>query len=229
MTQTIAGISSMATRQILRELALRFEAEAGFAVAIEAMGGVPAADKVRSGIATDIVILASGPMAKLETEGHLLPGSVVPFARSGMAIAVAAGAARPEIGEAEDVRRAILAAKAVGYSTGPSGDHLLKLCGCWGFDEAAMGRLVKAPAGTPVATLVARGEAELGFQQLSEFAGVDGIDIVGPLPPAIQATTVFAAGIAQTSVQPDAVRQFLAFLNAADADAVKRKHGMEPA
>ena len=229
MTQRITGISSMATRQILADLAARYEGETGCAVAIEAMGGVPAADQVRAGAATDIVILASGPMAKLEAEGHLLPGSVMPFARSGMAIAVRAGAPRPEIGEAEDVRRAISAAKTVGYSTGPSGDHLLKLCADWGFGAAALARLVKAPAGTPVATFVARGDAELGVQQLSEFAGVDGIDVVGPLPPAIQAVTLFSAGIARTSAQPDPVRALIAFLTAEAAGDVKRRHGMEPA
>ena len=229
MSQTIKGISSMATRQILRELAARYEADTGHAVAIEAMGGVPAADNVRSGVATDIVILAAGPMAKLEAEGHLVPGSIVPFARSGMAIAVRAGAPRPAIGTADDVRRAILAATTVGYSTGPSGDHLLKLCADWRFDDAEMARLVKAPAGTPVGTFVARGAAELGFQQLSEFAGVDGIDVVAPLPPEIQAITVFSAGVALMSAQPEAVLALIAFLTADAAGDVKRRYGMEAA
>ena len=93
MTTTITGISSMATRLILGELGQRFEAAEGVKVAIQAMGGVDAAKRVREGEATDIVILASGPMAKLEAEGHLVAGSVKGFTRSGMAIAVRSGAA----------------------------------------------------------------------------------------------------------------------------------------
>src|SRR5674476_121448 len=97
MTTTISGISSMATRLILGELAQRYEAASGVGVAIKAMGGVDAARLVREGEATDIVILASGLMAKLEAEGHIAAGSIRGFARSGMAIAVRAGAERPDI------------------------------------------------------------------------------------------------------------------------------------
>src|SRR6201996_5199672 len=132
MTTTIAGISSMATRLILGELGQRYEAAKGVAVSIQAMGGVDAAKRVREGEATDIVILASGPMAKLEAEGHLVAGSVKGFTRSGMAIAVRKGAARPGIGDEAAVKAAVMAAGKVCYSTVPSGDHLLQLCAKWG-------------------------------------------------------------------------------------------------
>jgi molybdate transport system substrate-binding protein len=228
MTTTISGVSSMATRLILGELAQRYEAASGVAVAIKAMGGIDAARLVREGEATDIVILASGPMAKLEAEGHIAAGSIRGFARSGMAIAVRAGAPRPDIGDEDAVRRAVFAAGTVCYSTGPSGDHLLELCARWGI-AADDPRLLKAPPGVPVGSLVAKGEADLGFQQLSELINVAGIDVLGPLPPEIQAVTVFAAGVASTSRQPEETRKLIAFLTSPQTDAVKRAQGMEPA
>jgi molybdate transport system substrate-binding protein len=228
MTKTIAGISSMATRLILGELAQRYETASGVRAEIKAMGGVEAARVVREGEKTDIVILASGPMAKLEAEGHLVKGSIRGFARSGMAIAVRAGAERPDIGDEDAVRRAVFAARKVGYSTGPSGDHLLQLCERWGL-PADSDRLLKAPPGVPVGSLVAQGEADLGFQQLSELIHVPGIEVVGPLPPEIQAVTVFAAGIASASSQPAETEALIAYLTSAETDAVKRDQGMEPA
>lgn len=220
----IDGISSMATRQILAALTGRYEAETGTQVAIRAMGGVDAARAVRGGEATDVVILASDVMAKLEAEGVVVPGSTAGVARSGMAIAVRAGAPHPDISTAKAVRAAIAAARTVGYSTGPSGDHLVALCEGWGL---AGERLVKAPPGVPVASLVASGDAELGVQQLSELLHVPGIEILGPLPAEIQAVTLFAAGIAEVSTQKDAAKALIAYL-ASDAGAdTKRAQGME--
>ncbi len=223
----ITGISSMATRQILAALGKRFEEKMGKSVAIRAMGGVDAARVVRDGEPTDIVILASDVMSKLQAEGFILAGSIVPFARSGMAIAVRAGMPHPDITSAESVRRAILAAEKVGYSTGPSGDHLLRLCDKWGLSST--GRMIKAPPGTPVASLVAQGQADLGFQQLSELMHVPGIEIVGPLPREIQVETVFAAGIATASKQPEEARAVIAFLASPEGADIKRGQGMDPA
>jgi len=227
MSIEITGVSSMATRLILEELSRRYEVSSGCRVAIRPMGGVDAARRVREGEAVDVVVLASNVMAELEAEGHVAAGSIADFTRSGMAIAVRAGAARPDIGSEEAVRRVVAAASSVGYSTGPSGNHLLKLCEKWGV--APEGRLVKAPPGVPVGTLVARGEVELGFQQLSELMTVPGIDIVGPLPPEIQKVTVFAAGISATAAHGAEARTLIAFLNSPEAVAVKRANGMEPA
>ncbi|MGZ3278626.1 MAG: substrate-binding domain-containing protein [Caulobacteraceae bacterium] len=228
MTATITGISSMATRLILGELAQRYEAAKGVKVQVASMGGVDAAKRVHEGEATDIVILASGPMAKLEAEGHLVAGSVKGFARSGMAIAVRSGAARPDIGSEAAVKAAVMAAKAVCYSTGPSGDHLLQLCAGWGV-AADDPRLVKAPPGVPVGSLVADGKADLGFQQLSELIHVKGIEVLGPLPPEIQNVTVFAAGIASMSQQPEQTAALIAYLASPESAEVKQAQGMEPA
>jgi len=228
MTAALTGISSMATRLILGELARRYEAKIGVAVDIRSMGGVDAARLIRAGEAVDMVVLASNVMAQLEAEGDVRAGSVQGFTRSGMAIAVRAGAQQPDIGSEDAVRRAVLAALRVGYSTGPSGDHLLNLCARWGM-PADSERLIKAPPGVPVGKLVADGDADLGFQQLSELIHVQGLHVVGPLPQEIQAVTVFSAGVCVRSERPADTEALIAFLASPEADAIKREQGMEPA
>lgn len=230
MTPVITGISSMATRQVLAELVARYRAATGQAISVEAVGGVDAARRVRAGEVFDLVILADDVVEKLEIEGHLVAGSRVPFARSAMAMAVRAGAPRPDIGSEAAVRSALMHARSIGYSTGPSGTHLLAVLKSWGLDPATNpGRLVQAKPGVPVATLIAGGEAEIGVQQRSEFLGEPGIDIVGVLPPPVQAVTTFSIGIGARSSQVEEDRAVIAYLNASEADELKRRFGLEPA
>lgn len=229
MSTRITGISSMATRPILAELAAAYERESGIAVAIESVGGVDAAKRVQSGEAFDVVVLAANAIDQLVAAGRVLAGSKVDLVRSGVAIAVRAGAPQPDIGSEDAVRRAVQAARSISYSTGPSGVHLAKLFARWGIAGELEGRIVQAPPGVPVGALVARGEVELGFQQLSELLPLEGIAVIGPLPPAIQIVTSFSAGVCASSAQPEAVRALLAFMNSPQAAETKRRHGMEPA
>ena len=214
----------MATRQLLADLAADF----GRPVSIESVGGVDAARRVQAGEAFDVVVLASTAIDKLIAEGHLQPGRV-DIVRSGVAVAVRAGAARPDIATEEALRRAVEGASSISYSTGPSGVHLARLFERWGIAAQIKDRIVEAPPGVPVGTLVARGEVELGFQQLSELIHLDGIDVLGPLPPAVQVLTTFSAGVGMHSTQPVAAREFLDHLASASAADAKRRHGMEPA
>jgi molybdate transport system substrate-binding protein len=225
----LKGISSMATRQVLAELGASFEASRGVLVAIESVGGVDAARRVQDGEAFDVVVLASDAIDKLIASGHLLPDSKRDLVRSGVAVAVREGASLPDLSSEDAVRSAVLAARSLGYSTGPSGTALARLFERWGIAQQIQGRIVQAPPGVPVASLVARGEVELGFQQLSELLGVTGIAIAGPLPPAIQITTTFSAGIAVHTTQAEWVRAMLDDMTAPQAAAAKRRHGMEPA
>jgi len=225
----ITGISSMATRHLLAELAAAFTERSGMRVAIESAGGVDARKRVEAGEDFDVVFLASEAIDGLMAGGHLAPGSRVDLVRSKIAIAVPAGSPRPDVGSEEGVRRAVLAARSVGHSTGPSGVHLQKLFERWGIAEKIEARLMKAPPGVPVGTLVARGDVTLGFQQLSELLGLDGIQVVGTLPPPIEHVTVFSAGIGARSQNAAAAREMLAFMASSDTAAVKRRHGMEPA
>ncbi len=193
------------------------------------MGGVEAAKLVRGGEPTDIVVLASKVMESLEAEGHIDKGSILDFARSEIGIAVPAGSPKAGVESEQAVRQAMLQARRICYSTGPSGDHLKALCDKWGLTESVIGRALVAPPGVPVASLVARGDADLGFQQLSELIGQPGIEIIGSLPPEIQAVTVFSAGVSSTSSDRDAAYALVAYMASAETRDAKRRYGMEPA
>jgi molybdate transport system substrate-binding protein len=233
MKNTIKGISSMATRQLLAELVADYKKQAtsqtDIAIQIESVGGVDAAKRVQAGEDFDVVILASDAIDKLINAGHIDPSSKVNLVDSGVAVAVKAGSTLPDISSEIAVKAAVLASKTISYSTGPSGVALAKLFERWSIAEQIAHRIVQAPPGVPVGSLVANGEVELGFQQLSELIGLDGITVVGPLPPAIQITTTFSAGVCTASRQADAVKQLLAFMASSQTAEAKRRQGMTPA
>jgi molybdate transport system substrate-binding protein len=219
----------MATRRLLAELTARFEATSSQQVSLESIGGVDAAKRVKAGETFDLVVLAKDAIEDLTAASRIVAGSRVDVAVSAIAIAVPAGIAHPDISSAEGVKRAVLSARSIGYSTGPSGVYLAKLFKTWDSGDRLQNRITVAPAGVPVGSLVARGEIELGFQQLSELIGVDGIEVVGLLPPEIQAITTFSGGIAQMSTQPDAARALLSFMAGPELIPIKRKYGMDAA
>ncbi|MBC5785729.1 substrate-binding domain-containing protein [Ramlibacter sp. USB13] len=229
MTATLKGISSMATRQVLNELARAWEQRSGQAVDVESVGGVDAAKRVAAGEAFDVVFLAADAIDKLAAGGSVVPGTRVDLVDSGVAIAVRAGAPRPDVSSEEALKRAVLAAPTVGYSTGPSGVALVKLFERWGIAQELQGRLVQAQPGIPVGALVARGDVALGFQQLSELIHLEGIDVIGPMPAAVQITTTFSGALCATSKNAEAVNAMLAFMASPDAEAAKRRNGMDPA
>jgi len=229
MTPEIKGISSMATRLVLAELVAAFQRHSGLRVVIESVGGVDAARRVQAGEAFDVVILASDAIDKLITGGHLRAGSKVDLVRSNVAVAVRAGAMQPDISTEDAVRSAVLAARSISYSSGPSGVALARLFERWGIAKDIKDRIVTPPPGIPVGTLVASGEVELGFQQLSELMHLEGIALLGPMPPAVQITTTFCAAVCTGSQQMEAVRALLDYMSSPAAAAAKRRQGMEPA
>ena len=219
----------MATRQLLAELVAAYFDRSGQAVAVESVGGVDAARRVQAGEVFDVVILASDAMAKLIGAGHLRADSLTDLVHSGVAVAVRAGTPAPDIGSEAALRLAVLAAPTLSYSTGPSGVALARLFERWGIADQIKPRIVTAPPGVPVGSLVAKGEVALGFQQFSELIHVQGIRIVGPLPSAIQITTTFSAAMASGCTRPAEVQALLDFMASPEAAAAKQGQGMEPA
>lgn len=222
-------LSSMATRELLVELAAQFQRSTGEPVRCEAAGGVDVAKRVQSGEPVDVVVLAGNAIDKLIADGKLLAGSRVDLVKSGIAVAVRAGRPKPGIDTEAAVREAVLAAKTLSYSTGPSGVYLEEMFERWGILEAIRGRIVVPPPGVPVGSLVADGSVELGFQQFSELKNLPGIDVLGPLPQAIQCITIFSGGVSANSSRPDVARELLVHMAAPPADGIKAKHGMDRA
>ena len=227
--EVITGISSMAMRHVLAELDAAYEQRSGQPVAIVSVGGVDAARRVADGEAFNFVVLATEAIDRLAAGGHVDPASRTGLARSGVAMAVAAGATRPDVSSESTIRDAVLRARSIGYSTGPSGAHLVRVFERWGIADAIAPRIVQAPPGVPVGALVARGDVELGFQQLSELIHLPGIGVIGSLPPEIQLVTTFSAAVCNASTRREAAKLLLSFLASSAADAAKRRHGMEPA
>ena len=227
---TLRLISSMATKPLLADLVALYKSQApDVQIEVESVGGVDASKRVEAGEAFDGVVLASNAIDKLIAGGHVLAGSRADLVRSGVAVAVPAGAPVPDISTEDALKAAILAAPTLGYSTGPSGVQLAKQFDTWGIAEAIAPRIVQAKPGVPVGSLVAKGEVALGFQQLSEMLGVPGITIVGGLPKAVEIITTFSGSVAASSPQPQAMRALLAFWQSGACDALKRQHGMDPA
>ena len=161
--------------------------------------------------------------------GKAVAGSRVDFAQSGTGMAVKKGAPKPDIGSVDAFKKALLASKSIGYSTGPSGIYMLSVFEKLGIADQMKGKLKQTPSGVFVGTLIATGETEVGFQQISELVHFDGIDYVGPLPGDLQRMTMFSTGIHASAKQAEAARALVKYITAPAAAPVIRKHGLEPA
>lgn len=221
----------MATRRVLADLTAVAAATGLPPVEIESVGGVDAARRVAAGEVVDLIILAEGALAGLATDGHVDSSSIRPLFLSQVAVAVPSGSAAPAgppAGRAypgvAELREAIRGAGRIGYSTGPSGRGLIQLIDSWGLRPDRGDRLVQARPGVPVARLLAVGEVQLGFQQLSELVGQPGVRILGVLPPDCAIETTFAGAVATTSSDPTESRQVLAFLASDVVAPLKEKH-----
>jgi len=226
--QPLRGISSMATRLLLTELARVHALVGGTPLALESVGGVDAARRVREGESEpfDLIFLASDAIAKLIASGHVLADSRVDLVRSQVAVAVKVGAPEPNIATELALRQAVLSAASIGYSTGPSGTALLALFERWGIMADVQGKLRQAPAGVPVTAMLASGDVTLGFQQRSEMIDPPGIQVIGDLPVEIAIVTIFSSGVCSASKRGDEARALLSAFAAPIHAAIKLQHGM---
>ena len=224
----ITVMSSAAVKEFYLELVPQFEKASGHKVVTQWVGGLDVQKRIRAGELVDLVILARPPIEALTQEGRLAPGSRIDLAKSGVGVAVRAGAPRPDISSGEALKRTLLSAKSIAHSSGPSGDHITAMISRMGITDEVKAKILQTKPGNPVGMVVARGEAEIGFQQVSELLPVAGITFLGPLPPDVQNITVFSGGVHTAAKEPAAARALMQFLGSPAATPVIRKHGMEP-
>jgi len=210
------------------ELVAAFEKSSGHKVTTIWGGTEGIAKRIADGEVVDVVIIAAPNVDRLIQAGKLAAGSRADVARSGIGVAVRSGLPKPDISSGEAVRTAVLAARSVAYSSGPSGFYLADLFRTMGIADQIRDKVKQPASGVQVGELVARGEADLGFQQVSELMHVKGIDYLGPLPADIQSITVYSAGLHAAAPAPDAARALIRFLTAPEAGPIIRKIGMEP-
>jgi molybdate transport system substrate-binding protein len=224
----IKVLGTPAVRELYADLVPQFEQATGHKVTTVWAGTVDVMKRIGGGEAVDLVIMARKSLDELTLQGKIVADSRVDVARSGVGVAVRAGAPKPDISSGEAVKKALLAAKSIAYSSGPSGVYIAGLVQRMGIADQIKSKMKQIPPGEAVGELVARGDAEIGFHQVSELLPIKGIDIVGPLPPDIQEITVFSAGIHASAQQADAAKALAAFLTAPAAAPVIEKHGMDP-
>jgi molybdate transport system substrate-binding protein len=223
----IKVMSSAATKAAYLELVPQFERKSRHRVTTIWPPSIEMMTRLKGGEEVDLVIMAGASIDELIRAGRIISESRVDLARSGVGVAVRAGAPRPDISSAAALLRALQAAGSIAYSAGPSGVYLAGL-----FERMEIAHelapKIKQVIGEPVGAVVARGEAAIGFQQVSELLPVRGIDFLGPLPPEIQQTTVFSAGLHVRAKEPQAAGALVHFLTSPAGRAVFRKAGMEP-
>jgi molybdate transport system substrate-binding protein len=184
--------------------------------------------RLERGEPADVLIMVGYALGDLVKQGKVVSESRVDLVNSPIGIAVKSGAPKPDISSADSVKQALLAAKTIAYSDSASGVYVsTEMFAKLGIIDAMKDKARKIPA-TPVGEIVAKGDAEIGLQQISELKPVAGIDIVGPLPDALQKITVFSAGIATVSKEPDAGKELIGFLASPEARDTLIKSGLDP-
>jgi molybdate transport system substrate-binding protein len=194
------------------------------------MGNAPDAipQRLARGEPTDIIILARSALDEFTARGVVRPDSRVDLAESRIGVVVRAGAPKPDISTVDALRRALLAASAIAYSASASGVYVsTELYKKLGIEAEVMPKSRRILS-ERVATVVARGEAEIGFQQVSEILGIPGADLVGPLPAEVQQVTVFSAGVLTNARQPEAAAELIRFLASPAAAETVASTGLDP-
>ena len=229
----IKVMTSGALAVALKELTPAFERASGSTLIVVSGGSVAGApdsipDRLQRGERADVLIMAAAGIDDLTKAGRVVAGSRVDLARSSIGLAVRKDAPKPDISTVDALRRALLQASSVAYSSSVSGVYVsTELFQRLGIAAEMRTRSRKVER-EPVGAVVARGEAEIGFQQISELRAVAGVEVVGPLPPAVQRVTVFSAAAATGSPNPGGGRALIAFLASPNASAAIAKSGMEP-
>jgi molybdate transport system substrate-binding protein len=186
-------------------------------------------NRLRRHEAVDVVIVADGVLLGFIKDGLIVAGSYTPVARSAIGVAVRAGAPKPDISTVEGLKRTLLQAQSIAYSASVSGDYVsTELFQRLGIADQVLSKSRRIEGGERVGAVIARGEAEIGFQQISELLPVPGLDHVTPLPPVVQKVSVFSAGVAVSSRDADTAHAFIKFLVSPEASGAITNSGLEP-
>lgn len=224
----IVVYSTMSAKEALIELVPEFERASGHKVNITYAGGRDLASRIRQGTSGDLFIGPEEFSGPLLDEGKLLAGSRTAFASSTTGLAVRAGTPKPDISSPEKLKTTLLAARSVSYSAGASGMHFVKVLERLGIADAIAAKRVASRPGELVGAVVARGDADIGVQQVSELLPVSGIEILGPLPDELRQPITYGATAFPQSTQCEAAQAFVTFLRSRAAHAVLRKKGLDP-
>ena len=225
----IKVLSTQATEQSYRELVPQFEKATGHKVTTIFTGTLDADKRVAANEQHDLLIMSQSSIDAHVKGGKVAQGSRVDLARSGVAVGVKAGARKPDISSVDALKRTILNAKSIGYSTGPSGNYIIALFEKLGVLEQVKPKMKQTATGVFVGSIIASGDVEIGFQQVSELSQYEGVDYVGPLPAQVQNYTTFSSGILSNAKEAEAARALVRYITSPQAGAVYRKRGMEPA
>jgi len=221
-------VAPKAVKEAVTEIAARFEAATGHRV-IFAWGGSEAiAKRIADGEVFDVVVNTSPGVDRMMADGRLAVGSKTDFCRSGVAVAVRMSVSPPDISNGAALKAALLNAPTIAISSGASGRYLEQLFQKLGVAEQIRHKIRQPPSGAQISEMLARGDAELGFQQVTELMHAPGVQFLGPLPPELQNYTIWAAGWHTQALQPDAARAFVRALGAADSAVAIRRAGMDP-
>lgn len=221
-------LSTMALRNALNELIPAFTATSGIQIAIDYGATAHLSERIRAGMRGDLLLAVAGSVDELISEGILKSGSKVDLASSDVAMAVALSAPVPDISTQDAFIATLKAARSIAFSKqGASGMYFASLIKRLGLDEEVRAKATVLPEGLTGA-LVAKGEVEMAVQQMSELMQVPGINIFGKLPPAVQQSTVFSAGVFNESAQDVAISTLIRFLQTSDAERVFAQQGLDP-
>jgi molybdate transport system substrate-binding protein len=224
----IKVISTRATEELYRELVPQFEKATGHRVTTVFTGTVGVQERIAAGESYDVIIMVDTAINGYIASGKVVAGSRVDIARATIGVGVRAGLPKPDISTAETLKNALLQAKSIGYSTGPSGDYVIGMFQRLGITDALRPKLKQVPTTMLVASFIASGGAEIGFQQTNELSHYPGVDYLGPLPSELQETTWRSGGIMTGSREAEAGKALLEFLSGPEAAPVIRKHGLDP-
>jgi len=224
----IKVLSTQATEEAYKELAPQFEKASGHKVTTVFTGTLDALKRLGNGEAYDLLIMARQQIDELSQSGKVVAGSRTDIAKSGVGVAVGKGKPKPDISTVDALKKSLLAAKSIGYSTGPSGIYVVSMFQKMGIADEVKTKLKQTPTGVFVGSIIASGEAEIGFQQVSELSFFPGIDYVGPIPAEVQLITIFSAGIPAGTKQADAAKALVSFITAPAAAAIFKKHALDP-